>query len=897
MALSRGTRLGPYEILAGIGAGGMGEVYRARDTKLGRDIALKTLPESFAGDPERLQRFKREAHLLASLNHPCIAHIHGLEDSTSTVALIMELVDGPTLAERIARGPIPIEEALPIGKQIAEALEVAHEHGIVHRDLKPANIKVRDDGGVKVLDFGLAKALEAPGNADQGFSTSPTLSHHGTRAGMIVGTAAYMAPEQARGKAVDKRADIWAFGCVLFEMLSGTRAFEGDDLSTTLANVLTANPTWAALPPEMTAGVRRLLSRCLDKDPRQRLRDIGEARIAIDAALSGVVEDAAPAAAARSLWRRKMMGTAAIALIAAAITGSIVWLVARSMMTRPRTWRFQIAPPSAAALTINGLSRDIALTPDGSRVIYIGANGTTLFVRSLDRLEVTPLVRGDALRDPFVSPDGQWVGFFDGPQTLEKVAITGGQAVLVARLDSFEHGATWAADGTIIFATAAPLTGLERVSADGGVPSVLTRPDHAHGEAQHMWPHVLPDGQAVLYTVAATAGGLDTAAIAVLDLRSGRSNILLRGGSDAQFVSSGHLVYQSEGTLRTVRFDPTRLIVVGPTRALVPQVMTTSLGAADVGLSSDGTLVYVAGDGGSSTARIFVWADRQGHETPVAAPPRAYAFPSVSPDGRRIAISTLDQNTDLWLWDLNHSTLTRLTSDPAIDTSAIWTADGRRVVFCSNRAGALNLFSENADGTGVVERLTDNPNGQLPSAVTPDGSQVLFTELSGTTGQDVMVLTLATHKVRPLVQTSFDERNAIVSPDGRWLAYEANDTGAFEIYVQPFPAMDRRWQVSTSGGRQPVWARSGRELFYLAPDGGLIRVEVSGDADWRTEGPVKLFQGRYVVSTAGNFARNYDVVPDGQRFLMIRSAGNETGGGPQIVVIQHVDEELKHVSQ
>ena len=892
MSLASGSRLGPYEVVSPIGAGGMGEVYRARDTKLGRDVALKVLPDSLAPDPERLARFEREAHLLAALNHPSIAHIHGFEDSTGTAALVMELVDGPTLADRIAQGPMPLEEAVPIAKQIAEALEAAHEQGIIHRDLKPANIKVRPDGAVKVLDFGLAKAFDPPFSSGAGATMSPTLSIHATQAGIILGTAAYMSPEQARGKSVDKRADIWAFGCVLYEMLTGHRAFDGDDISTTLAAVLKTQPEWSALPSATPNSLRRLLSRCLQKDPKARLRDIGEARIAIDDVLSGAEEESA-STVRRAPWWRRVAIPAATLTVGSLVTGAVVWNAMRSTAARPRVSRFAITLPSTAQLSLNGVSRDVALTPDGSRLVYVGANDSTLFVRPLDQLEATPLVRSVSIRYPFVSPNGQWVGFFD-ELMLKKVALTGGPSVLVTRLDSAGRGATWAPDGTIIFAT---LAGLQRVSADGGAPVVLTRPDRALGEANHWWPELLPDGQAVLYTVTATTGGLDAASIAVLDLRSGRQTILLRAGSHAQYAPSGHLVYAAAGTLRAVGFDARGLSLVGTPIPVVPQVLTTTAGAVEAELAREGTLVYVAGDAGSS-GRTLVWVDRQGHETPLAAPPRSYAVPRVSPDGTRVAVMASEQSgVDIWLWDLARPTLTRVTTEAA-NLSPVWALDGRRVVFSSNRAGGQNLFRLAADGTGGVERLTESPNSQNPSAFSPDGTRLVFTERFPKTGDDVMVLALdGPHQVLPLVQTPFDERNGIVSPDGRWLAYEANDTGRFEIYIRPFPDTTRgHWLASTNGGTQPLWARNGRELFYFAPDGALMRVAASGGPAWRAGAPTKLFEGRYVVRTGSLPQRTYDIAADGQRFLMMKAPGSDaTNAPPQLIVVQHFDEELKRL--
>jgi serine/threonine-protein kinase len=877
----------------------MGEVYRSRDTKLNRDVALKILPGSFTHDPERLARFRREAQVLAALNHPYIGAIYGLDEANGEQFLVLELVDGESLDKKIARGPIPVDEALTMARQIAEALEAAHEKAIIHRDLKPANIAVTRDGQVKVLDFGLAKATDVASGTSGELANSPTITSPAmmTGVGVILGTAAYMAPEQARGRAVDKRSDIWSFGCVLIEMLTGRRAFDGEDISTTLAAVLKTEPVWSALPATVPFSLRRLLSRCLQKDPKTRLRDIGEARIAIDDILSGALVESAPSAPGRRApWWRRAAVPGAVALTASLASAAIVWFVAQSTLAQPHVWRFQIAPPSTAALTLSGLSRYVALTPNGSHLIYVGANGTTLFVRALDGLEATPLVRGTALRDPFVSPDGRWVGFFEGPQTLKKVAIEGGPVSLVARLDNFENGATWATDDAIIFATSSSTTGLQRVSADGGTPTVLTRPDRAHGEANHAWPEALPGGQAVLFTVTATSGGLDAASLAVFDLRHDRPTILLRGGSDAHYVPNGHLVYAAGGTLRAVGFDPKSLTIGATTTAVVPGVLTTSLGAAEASVAADGTLVYVGGQAGSGAAPTLVWIDRQGRETPISAPPHPYAYPRLSPDGTRVAITVqgrIDRATNVWLWDLAHGTLTPVTSDPALNTSPVW-RDRRRVVFASNRTGPFNLFSQAADNTGTVDHLFDSPNVQFPTDVSPDG-RVIVTELSQKTGQDVRALPLdGTGNAQALIHTTADERNGVVSPDGRWLAYEANDSGRFEIYVNPFQDVNSgRWPVSTSGGTQPLWARSGQELFYVAPDGTLMRVAVTAGPSWTASTPTKVLEGLRVLANGGNFPRNYDITADGQRFLMLKAVVSDAP--PEIVVIKHFDEELKRL--
>ena len=606
MPLSAGTRLGPYEILSALGAGGMGEVYRARDTKLDRAVAIKILPEAFAADTERIARFQREAKTLASLNHPNIAHIHGLEESNPSAgsgqaavrALVMELVEGEDLAQRIARGAIPVDEALPIAKQMADALEAAHEQGIIHRDLKPANIRVRRDGTVKVLDFGLAKAMEPTGVASPSVSQSPTITTPAmTQAGMILGTAAYMSPEQARGKPVDKRADIWAFGCVLYEMLTGQRAFDGEGVSETMARVIEREPDWARLPATLSPALRTYIRRCLQKDPRQRVQAIGDVRLALE----GAFETAVPTTPAVVAQRRRvaLVGVAAI-IASGAVIGTGVWVAMREAEpTPPAVSRLQVTPSGTSALSLFWNNRDLAVTPDGSRVIYVGNRGTQLFVRALDSLVPVAVFTGGIVSGPFVSPDGQWIGFADGRGLLKRVPVIGGPAVTIATLDTAgPAGATWGPDDTIILATAAVETGLQRVSAAGGPMTVLTRPDREQGEADHFWPEMLPGGRAVLFTITALTGGLDAAQIAVLDLETGMRKILVRGGSHAHYVSSGpasprrdereggHLVYAAGSTLRAVPFDLARQETRGPSVTVVPDVVTTFNGGVDAAVAA-----------------------------------------------------------------------------------------------------------------------------------------------------------------------------------------------------------------------------------------------------------------------------------------------------------------------
>jgi hypothetical protein len=909
--LTKGARLGAYEILGKLGAGGMGEVYRARDSRLRRDVAIKVLPAAFTADAERVARLEREARVVASLNHPNIAAIYGIEDGPAEAGrhvrgLVLELVEGETLADRIARGPIPVAEALGIARQIAEALEAAHEKGIVHRDLKPANIKVTPDGTVKVLDFGLAKAASVDGTGPD--LASPIITVTGTREGVILGTAAYMSPEQARGKSLDRRTDVWSFGCVLYEMLTGRAPFAGDTISDTIAAILEREPDQMMLPVDTPVPIRRLLRRCLEKDRNGRLDSAASARLEIDDAIAS---PAAETLALAAMPSRRVMPVAIAALAGGAATAAFVaWALMRPALVAPvLPSRFAIVPPLAQSLNVSAPDRDLTLAPDGRHFVYraggVPSLGSPLMVRAIDQLEAhrLPGIRAFGI---FFSPDSRWIGFFTGTE-LKKVSITGGPAITLGPVTAASLGASWGDDNTIVFATDDPSTGLWRVSADGGEPTVLTTPDTAQRESDHRFPSVLPGGRGVLFTITA-AGQADNAQVAVLDLRTGQRKTLVRGGSQAEYVDplagtgqAGYLIYAAAGTLRAVRFDPARLEVLGDPVTVVDHVMIKPTGAANYAVSRQGTLLYVPGGmGGQRTLRSLVWVDRKGHEEPIKAPLRDYVTPRVSPDSTRLALQIIDpENTDIWIWDLAREQLRRLTFAAGSDGLPFWTPDGRRIIFNSDRAlsGVRNLYSQAADGTGTVDRLTTSLNPAFPTSITPDGKLVVGWQETPEPGDTARVLLfpLASPASRPGPgQTLFDGAFPEFSPDGRYLAYTLYESGGSEVYVRPFPQVDSgRWQISTAGGTRPAWARNGRELFYLDASNTLTAVPVQTSGSTFSAGkPAKVFDARYAQPYP---SRSYDVSPDGQRFLMIKDStdGDSNATPASMVIVEHWIEELK----
>jgi serine/threonine-protein kinase len=893
-----GTRLGPYEITAWLGAGGMGEVYRAHDTTLNRDVAVKVLLASVADDPDRLVRFTREARLLASLNHTHIAQVYGFEDAGGIRALIMELVEGPTLADRIDRGALPVDEALPIAKQIAEALEAAHEVGIVHRDLKPANIKVRPDGTVKVLDLGLAKALETSGVASADATISPTTMSLQTEAGIRLGTAPYMAPEQARGRIVDRRADVWAFGCVLYEMLAGTRAFRGEDVTETIVAVLSQEPDWLALPAA-AAPLRPLLVRCLKKDPKQRAQAIGDVRVQLDELLAPAsgpsIVHAAPIAPASP--RRLALAIAGLAA-AAAIGALATWLLTRPAAQAPAVpARFEIVPPAAHPLERIFTYRNVAISPDGRHVAYRAGQGQ-LIVRGIDSLDARALDGIAGAGAPFFSPDGQSIGFFDGAG-LKRVAVAGGPAITIVSGYMVPRGASWGDDGRIVFGSYDTATGLLRVPASGGEPEVLTTPDEKDGR-DHWYPSVLPGGRSVLLTLNRPGPNPREQYVAALDLETGRVKPLIRGGHP-EYVDTGHLLYASADTLFAVRFDLARLEVLGDPVPVVEGVATHFSGAADFAVSRRGTLVY-APRSAQQGPRSLVWVDRQGRETPTGAPIRNYRSLRLSPDGTRVAVAIEDQQTDIYLWNLARETLAPLTSGPGDKRRPVWTADGRRLVF----SAAGGLMAQAADGTGAPVSVATGLD-QAPAYVAPDGTGILGQEFSPQTSGDIVWFPLGSPSAGPgptsgaspatasrLVATTFNEMFPDVSPNGRYMAFQSDESGRPEIYIRPFPrVVDGGWRVTTRGGTYPLWAPDGRELFYRDPAGVLMSVPVDIAGSTFTSGnPSALFELPYHLPGS---PRDYDVAPDGKRFLVLKpqAADSRPPAPATLVVVLNWFEELK----
>ena len=865
MSLSHGTRLGPYEISGAIGAGGMGEVYRARDGRLGRDVAIKVLPVAFAQDADRVARFRREAQILASLNHPNIAAIHGLEEGGGTIALAMEFVDGEDLARRLKRGAIPVDESIAIATQIAEALEEAHERGIVHRDLKPANVKLTGEGKVKVLDFGLAKALEwdASGGSGTGsgdLSQSPTMAHQGTGAGIILGTAAYMSPEQARGRKVDKRADIWAFGALVFEMLTGKRLFEGETVSDTLAAVLRQDVSWSALPEGTPSSVRTLLRRCLERDVKRRLRDIGEARLALGEPLDPAAAQP-PSAGVATLQRRSFSTAAPFALVAvaAAVIGIVAWTRLQPAPSRPVT-RLSIALPPGQLLTGNG---GPAVSRDGRLIAYAAGDASgaaRLYVRALDRFEATLVPESEGAQQPFFSPDGGRVGFFARGK-LMTAAVAGGAPTAIADASAQPLGATWGEDDTIVFVPALT-SGLIRVPASGGAPRQVTVPDEGVGGYAHGRPQFLPGGRSLLFDIWGAANAADRGP-ALLSLDKGTWTHVSSGIWTARYARSGHLLISGPRGVRAAPFDPERPGVVNPQTFVVDLVFSTIAWSDSwFAVSDTGTLVYVPADFLSGT---LTWVDADGRMTPASDKPVALTDPALSPGGDRIAMG--DREDMLWTMDLRRGTRTPLTQDgDGSNAYPVWNRHGSQLTFASNRTGDWEIYSVPAGG-GPAKRLLERKGNQFPSSYAPDGTLLFIERSKGRTGADLLTLALD-GKVTPFLDAQPPGKvGGQFSPDGHAVAYVSDESGRDEVYVRPFARPGGAVPVSSDGGNAPRWSPDGREIFYRRGDAFMAASVAAAGGRLSVGESRRLFEARAAFGRS-TFQPGYSVSPDGRRFLI-----------------------------
>ncbi len=863
MSLANGATLQHYSILGPLGAGAMGEVYHAKDTRLDREVAIKVLPSQFAADAERLKRFEREAKSLASLNHPNVAQIHGVDQDRGVHFLVLELVPGESLADRLLRGPLPVAEALDVCRQIADGLECAHEAGVIHRDLKPANVRLTPDGKVKVLDFGLAKSA-LPGNA-----ADPELdSVLTTEAGRLIGTPTYMAPEQARGRPIDRRIDIWAFGCVLYECLAGKRAFAGETLSDVLAAVLEKEPDWTQLPAGVAAHVRRLLERCLTKDPRERLRDIGDARLELGAHAGA----AASATAARRSTRSLIALVTVAALGGALATGLACWpRLASGPGVAPAgsPIRFQIPPPAGSLFNFSGRDAGpVAFSPDGKWLVFAATDPLgkkQLYLRALDRLAATPLAGTEGGTYPFWSPDSRDLGFFaDGK--LKRIAAAGGPVQVLADAP-LGRGGAWNGAGEILFSPRSE-SGLLRVSASGGPVAPVTRFDPSSPVTSHRWPAFLPDGRRFLYVAfSAVLSGPDAGhAVMAGSLDSAEPRLIVRCNAKAEYTAQGFLLYTREQNLLAVRFDPDSLTTSGEPVILAENVRVyPNTASAIFSASQHGGIVFASGT--SPPISQLVWFDRTGAKTEPVDVPVDCEDPRLSPDGRLIAVNRIDPQTgasNIYTFDGASASWSRLTFWPTFEHGTVWSPDGKRIAFDSMRKPPADIYVKAI--TGANETLVvEGEAGAVPTDWSADGEILLFQRSSTQTGWDLWTASPDGKRApAPLLATTYNEEGGQLSPDGRWLAYTSDESGRSEVCVVAFPSLDGKWQVSDAGGSQPRWRRDGAELFYLAADRALMAVGIKTAAGFEKDKPERLFDTRARYTGY----RAYDVAPDGQRFLI-----------------------------
>jgi hypothetical protein len=886
MTLTPGTRLGPYEVTAPIGEGGMGEVYRARDSKLKREVALKVLPAAFAADAERMARFQREAELLASLNHPNIATIHGVEAG----ALVMELVDGENL-----RGPLALTDALPLAKQIAEALEYAHERGIVHRDLKPANVKVTSDGVVKLLDFGLAKAVEDP-FASNDLANSPTLTLGATRAGIILGTAAYMSPEQAHGKPADRRADIWSFGAVFFEMLTGKPMFSGESVSDTLASVLKVDPDWTQLPRDTPSAIRTLLQRCLTRDRKQRLQAIGEARIVLDDAIAGkAIDPTAARPTARAAWRTRA-GWIAAGVFAAIAAGTIWYAFRPASSPSPPVVRFR------DALRVVNAPGSIAFSRDGSVMAYVGGARAQIHVRRMDGFESDVLSGTEEAAFLSFSPDGRSISFIsplaraaDRASKLKKVSLDGGPVQTLADAPSTvgPPTAVWEDDNTIFFMADGVLN---RIPSTGGKAVVVAAPEPNANERYYVGPQLLPDRRHLIVSLNMQAGvGLLSHRLITIDLQTGEKTTLLEQVGVSRYLPTeketdrGHLVYYdpSAAVLMAVPFNASRRLVEGTPTPVLEGVANSRGPFGTFGISNTGMLMYVAGAAGSSSESRLVWVARDGTEEPLKLPPRRYNSIRLSPDGQRIAASIPENNTEyIWLLDIARGSQQRLTVE-GFSGNPVWTPDGSRLFYERRPASSAAVMTVPADASASPAVVLKWDRGAIgPTSVSPDGRLLIgsYPTVRGLWVMPVADALAGKADVQPFLEVGVSRLSGTFSPDGRWIAYASTESGTSEIYVVAFPGPGAKIPISVGGGTTARWARSGREIFYRAGD-KTMAVQVETAPRLRAAAPTQLFEGRYGGS--------WDVDVNDRRLLMVKLPPVQRSETDQLNVVLNWFDELR----
>jgi eukaryotic-like serine/threonine-protein kinase len=868
VTLAAGSRLGPYEILAPIGAGGMGEVYKAKDTRLDRTVAVKVLPQHLSSSTDVRQRFEREAKAIAALSHPHICALYDVGREGETEYLVMELLEGETLSQRLTKGPLPPELTLKCGIEIADALDRAHRQGIVHRDLKPGNVMLTKSG-VKLLDFGLAKAM-APATQQSALTSLPTQAGGTplTEQGTILGTFQYMAPEQLEGKEADARCDIFAFGAVLYEMATGRKAFSGTSQASLISSIMKEEPPpISTVQPLTPPALERVVKTCLAKDPEERWQsahDIGSqlAWIAQGGSAAGV---AAPVVASRRRHDRVAWG--AVGALAGVLVGAAaIWSVSRARPSDARLVTRAAIPIPAQETFVLDRYVTLAISPDGRRIAYVARKDgkRQLVQRSLDAAEGTPIAGTEGAYSPFFSPDGQWVGF-GAEGKIKKVALAGGAPVTVCALHSDELlGASWGPDDTLVFPDkwGGPLLS---VPSSGGVPAAVTKPDGKGGDHGHIFPEILPGGKAVLFSVF-TGGSLDDYRIDVQSLATGERKTLVKGGTFGRYAASGHLLYLRGATLFAVAFDPVRLVTTGPAFPVAQGVYENTNGGGGYAISGNGTLLYSAG-GLQLPGRSLLWVDRQGHASPASALKRPFDRVSLSPDGGRIAVQVQAETYDIWVLDLARDSLTRL-SFGKDDGSPVWSPDGKWIAFSSTQSGTDNLYLRRSDGSGAEERLTSyqKQESTSPISISPDGKQLVF-QLTRADAQEIWVCPFEKGSVpRPLLQGPFRHEGGWLSPDGRWLAYVSNESGRREVYVTAFPGPGGKWQISTDGGGSARWAPDGREIFY-AKDKKVFRVALTTSPAFSASRPEQLFEGDYW---------DWDIAWDGKRFLMVKEEASES---------------------